>query len=66
MTAGSYIVTFSCPNRPGIVAALAQTLYDKRGNIQEAHQYDDVETSNFFVHPLQFPRGKLHSSVTAE
>lgn len=49
MTASSHILIFSCPNRPGIVVALAQALYDKGGNIQEAHQYDDVETNLFFA-----------------
>ncbi|MCC8935173.1 formyltetrahydrofolate deformylase [Bradyrhizobium ivorense] len=49
MTASSYILTFSCPNRPGIVAAVARTLFDVGGNIQEAHQYDDVETNLFFA-----------------
>ncbi|MHC2338526.1 formyltetrahydrofolate deformylase [Bradyrhizobium sp. USDA 4454] len=49
MSASSFVLTFSCPNRPGIVAAVARTLFDAGGNIQEAHQYDDVETNLFFA-----------------
>ena len=49
MSADSYILTFSCPNRPGIVAAVARALFESGGNIQEAHQYDDVETNVFFA-----------------
>jgi formyltetrahydrofolate deformylase len=49
MPADSYILTFSCPNRPGIVAAVARTLFENGGNIQEAHQYDDVDTNAFFA-----------------
>lgn len=44
----NYILTFSCPNRPGIVAIVARALFENSGNIQEAHQYDDVETNIFF------------------
>jgi formyltetrahydrofolate deformylase len=49
MPTDSYILTFSCPNRPGIVATVARTLFESGGNIQEAHQYDDVETNMFFA-----------------
>jgi formyltetrahydrofolate deformylase len=49
MSADSHILTFSCPNRPGIVAAVARALFESGGNIQEAHQYDDVETNIFFA-----------------
>src|SRR6266852_4512143 len=57
MSADSYILTFSWPNRPGIVAAVARALFESGGNIQEAHQYDDVETNLFFCpYPVQFRR----------
>jgi formyltetrahydrofolate deformylase len=49
MSADSHILTFSCPNRPGIVAAVARMLFECGGNILEAHQYDDVETNAFFA-----------------
>ncbi|MBU0726305.1 MAG: formyltetrahydrofolate deformylase [Alphaproteobacteria bacterium] len=44
-----FILTLSCPNRPGIVAAVSQHLFDQGANIQEAHQFDDPETGMFFM-----------------
>lgn len=41
MTA-AFILTLSCPNRPGIVARVTAELYRWRGNILEAHQFDDI------------------------
>ncbi|MBP0445216.1 formyltetrahydrofolate deformylase [Roseomonas sp. SSH11] len=44
-----HVLTLSCPNRPGIVAAVATTIFEHGGNIREAQQYDDVETRRFFA-----------------
>lgn len=44
-----YVLTLSCQNRPGIVAAVATTLFESGADIREAHQYDDEETGNFFA-----------------
>jgi len=44
-----YALTLSCPNRPGIVAAVARLLFENGANILEAHQFDDVETGRFFA-----------------
>src|SRR3546814_7282169 len=44
-----YLITLSCPNRPGIVASVATMLYEQGGNILEAHQFDDIETGRFFM-----------------
>ncbi|MGV6872605.1 formyltetrahydrofolate deformylase [Pseudochelatococcus sp. B33] len=44
-----YFLSLSCRNRPGIVAAVARCLFEGGGNIQEAHQHDDVETGKFFA-----------------
>ena len=44
-----YALTLSCPNRPGIVAAVARSLFENGANILEAHQFDDVETGRFFA-----------------
>lgn len=44
-----YVLTLSCPNRPGIVAAVATTLFESGADILEAHQYDDEETGIFFA-----------------
>ncbi|HTR15504.1 MAG TPA: formyltetrahydrofolate deformylase [Acetobacteraceae bacterium] len=44
-----YTLTLSCPNRPGIVAAVATLLFEHGGDIREAQQYDDVESGKFFM-----------------
>ena len=44
-----YILTLSCPNRPGIVAAVSAHLAACGGNIFEAHQFDDQDTTRFFM-----------------
>ena len=43
------VLTLSCPNRPGIVAAVSTYLFEQGCNILEAHQYDDTETGKFFM-----------------
>jgi formyltetrahydrofolate deformylase len=45
----NFILTLSCPNRPGIVAAVSATLFQGGFNILDAQQFDDVETGNFFM-----------------
>jgi len=49
MSGARYILTLSCPNRPGIVAAVASHLFEDAGNILEAQQFDDTETDRFFM-----------------
>ncbi|UUP16693.1 formyltetrahydrofolate deformylase [Nitratireductor thuwali] len=44
-----WILTLSCDNRPGIVAAVAGRLAALGGNITEAHQFDDAMTGRFFM-----------------
>ena len=44
-----HILTLSCPNRPGIVAAVATGIFEAGGNILEAQQFDDTETGRFFM-----------------
>jgi formyltetrahydrofolate deformylase len=46
---GNYVLALSCPNRPGIVAAVARGLFENGANILEAHQFDDLETGRFFT-----------------
>ncbi|GBQ34175.1 formyltetrahydrofolate deformylase [Gluconacetobacter azotocaptans] len=45
----SCTVTLSCPNRPGIVAAICQNLFELGANITEAQQFDDTESRHFFM-----------------
>src|ERR1700683_4633760 len=49
MSDTSYLLTLSCPNRPGIVARVTAELFSHGGNILEAHQFDDIETGRFFT-----------------
>jgi formyltetrahydrofolate deformylase len=44
-----YILTLSCTNRPGIVAAVSTYLFNKSLNILDAAQFDDTETGRFFM-----------------
>ena len=43
------VLTLSCRNRPGIVAAVSTHLFDAGCNILDAQQFDDVETGRFFM-----------------
>ncbi|MCL2453838.1 MAG: formyltetrahydrofolate deformylase [Micrococcales bacterium] len=43
------VLTLSCPDRPGIVAAVASTLADLRSNIIESQQFGDADTGLFFM-----------------
>ncbi|GAB4066343.1 formyltetrahydrofolate deformylase [Ancylobacter sonchi] len=48
-TADSFILTLSCPDRPGIVAGVANFLFEHGCNILEAQQFDDTESGRFFM-----------------
>ncbi|WP_225207732.1 formyltetrahydrofolate deformylase [Novosphingobium huizhouense] len=43
------ILTFSCADRPGIVAKVTGCLFQADANILEAQQFDDVESGRFFM-----------------
>ena len=43
------VLTLSCRNRPGIVAAVSARLFEAGYNILDAQQFDDVETGLFFM-----------------
>jgi formyltetrahydrofolate deformylase len=49
MSKPRYVLTLSCVNRPGIVAAVTTYLFEQGGDIREAQQFDDMETSKFFA-----------------
>ena len=44
-----YVLTLSCPDRPGIVSAVSTFLTNSGQNILDAQQFDDVETNKFFM-----------------
>jgi formyltetrahydrofolate deformylase len=49
MPASRHVLTLSCANRPGIVAAVSTALFEGGFNILDAQQFDDTETGNFFM-----------------
>jgi formyltetrahydrofolate deformylase len=53
-----YILTLSCPDRPGIVHAVSGFLLERGANIEEAAQYNDHATGLFFMR-VRFACGQL-------
>lgn len=49
MSDRSMILALSCPDRPGIVSEVSSLLFEAGCNIVEAQQFDDTETSRFFM-----------------
>jgi formyltetrahydrofolate deformylase len=49
MSKAQYVLTLSCVNRPGIVAAVSTYLFEHGADIREAQQFDDVESGKFFT-----------------
>ena len=45
----SLILTLTCPDKPGIVAALSSILAENGCNITESQQYSDIEHNRFFM-----------------
>jgi formyltetrahydrofolate deformylase len=48
-TTQQFILTLSCPDRPGLVAAVAGCLFNLGSNILEAAQFEDRERGAFFM-----------------
>ncbi len=44
-----YVLALSCPDKRGIVAIVSTYLFDRGCNILDAQQFDDTETSVFFM-----------------
>jgi formyltetrahydrofolate deformylase len=64
-----FVLTLACPNRPGIVAAVANLLLAHGGDITDAQQFDDAETGRFFmrvVFAAEAPQGEAVRSAFAE
>jgi formyltetrahydrofolate deformylase len=62
----AYVLTLSCPDRPGIVHAVSGFLLERGGNIEEAAQYNDHGTGLFFMR-VQFACNQLtHEDLQAQ
>ena len=62
----TYVLTLSCPDRPGIVHAVSGFLLEHGGNIEEAAQYNDHGTGLFFMR-VQFACDQLtHEDLKAQ
>jgi formyltetrahydrofolate deformylase len=60
---GRFILTLSCPDEKGIVAAVAGFLAGQDGNILESAQYDDLESGRFFMRMLFASEGGVSGAT---
>src|ERR1700749_19973 len=49
MSDHQFVLTLSCPDRPGIVSQVSTFLSHNGQNILDAQQFNDVETGHFFM-----------------
>jgi formyltetrahydrofolate deformylase len=49
MSTQGFILKISCPDRPGIVHAVSQFLFNQTANILDSAQFSDTFTSRFFM-----------------
>ena len=62
-----FILTLSCENRPGIVAAVATAIFEHGGNIRESQQFGDTESGRFFARiVLDHPENRLDIAKLTE
>src|SRR5258708_2227029 len=64
----SYILTLSCVDRPGLIALVSTTLFMNGGNIIDAQQFNDRDTSLFFMRVFfetEHSKEPLHSAIEA-
>ena len=45
----SIVITLSCADRPGIVKAVAEFVFERGGDIVESHQFGDADSGLFFM-----------------
>nr|WP_239073658.1 formyltetrahydrofolate deformylase [Cellulomonas denverensis] len=64
----SWVLSLSCPDQPGIVAAVAGLLAEHGGNITESQQFGDPLSGLFFMRvevAATAPRAELETGLTA-
>jgi formyltetrahydrofolate deformylase len=63
-----HILTLSCADKPGLVAAVSGALFEAGGDIKEAQQYDDAATGRFFMRimaDLAAPQARIFAAQFA-
>ena len=60
MSLDRFVLTLSCPNRPGIVAAVSTWLFQHGGDILDAQQFDDTLSNTFFMRVVFAQAGGAH------
>ncbi|MHB0773025.1 formyltetrahydrofolate deformylase [Bradyrhizobium sp. 1.29L] len=67
MSDRSMILVLSCPDRPGIVSAVSNLLFEAGCNILDAQQFDDTETDRFFMRVVfdRLEQAKSQAEVAA-
>ncbi|GHG49076.1 formyltetrahydrofolate deformylase [Sinomonas cellulolyticus] len=66
MDRNTFIVTLSCPDRPGIVHAVSGALLEAGCNIAESRQYESPDTGTFFMRvevETAAPRAELEAAL---
>lgn len=61
--ASDYVLTLSCPDRPGIVHAVATFLLERGCNTVESQQFGDRATATFFMRVQFEPLDRPHLDV---
>ena len=64
-TGESWVLAFSCDDRPGIVAAVSGALFELGFTIQESQQFDDPISGRFFSR-LQFAPASVLNTAALE
>ncbi len=59
-----YVLTLSCPDRPGVVAAVAGLLTARGCNITESQQFGDRDAQRFFMR-VQFAATQPEDEIRA-
>jgi formyltetrahydrofolate deformylase len=59
-----FVLLITCPDRPGIVAAVAQCIAGTGGNILESAQYSDEDSGTFFMRIAFAPASDIETFRT--
>ena len=57
-----FILTLSCPDRPGITSRVTSFLFENGGNVLEAQQFNDRESDRFFMR-VEFEDGSASADT---